>query len=42
MRKLRLWAVLSVARLFRVPVQVGYSFMAFGKKDRKPAPGSLM
>jgi hypothetical protein len=42
MRSLRLWAVLRLARLLGVPVQVGYSFMAFGKNAKKPSPGELI
>ena len=39
MRSLRVEIVLRLARLLGVPVQVGYSFFAFGKKAEKPCPG---
>jgi hypothetical protein len=42
MRKLRIHLALAVAKLLRVPVTVGYSFIALGKKPKKPTPGSLI
>jgi hypothetical protein len=42
MRILRLHYVLMLAKLLRVPVSVGYSWMASGKNDRNAAPGLLM
>ena len=42
MRTFRIRIVMFVARMFRVPVSIGYSFMAFGKKAKKLLPGSLM
>lgn len=36
MRRLRIRLTMLVARALRVPIQVGYSFMASGKNASKP------
>lgn len=42
MRSIKLYIILRLAKLLRVPVNVGYSFLANGKNSRKPGPGSLI